>query len=78
MEQAKNSAEEKDREAFLQGLALAKGGLGLLHHLFAIRAGILTENMRPLQHLHCFLAYLSGQNWCISRLSRPIKTGRYI
>ena len=42
MEQAKNSEEEKDREAFLKGLALAKGRLGLLHQLFAIRAGVLT------------------------------------
>ncbi len=28
MEQAQNSEEEKDREAFIQGLALARGGLG--------------------------------------------------
>ena len=47
MEQAQNSEEEKDREAFLQGLALARGGLGLLHHLFAIRAGILTGKYAP-------------------------------
>jgi 2-dehydro-3-deoxygalactonokinase len=42
MEQPKDSEEEKDREGFLHGLELARGSLGLLHHLFAIRAGILT------------------------------------
>ncbi|MGB1395993.1 MAG: 2-dehydro-3-deoxygalactonokinase [Candidatus Puniceispirillaceae bacterium] len=33
---------EPDPQGFTQGLKLAAGELGMLHHLFAVRAGILT------------------------------------
>ena len=33
---------EPDHQGFIQGLKLAAGELGILHHLFAVRAGILT------------------------------------
>lgn len=33
---------EPDLQGFTQGLKLAAGELGILHHLFAVRAGILT------------------------------------
>ncbi len=41
MDTAADSA-EPDLHGFTQGLKLAAGELGLLHHLFAVRAAILT------------------------------------
>lgn len=35
-------------EGFIQGLELAAGKLGLLHQLFAVRAGILTGQFNPV------------------------------